>query len=1703
MSSKFQTLVRCREFAHGLLLSFGFLPAVWSGTAAANLSGAAMADYTSTPIATVESVTPLVMLTMSMDHQYWFKAYNDYTDLDNDGVVERTYDDTFEYYGYFHAERCYTFDDGTKTFSAAGVATGTNSHHCTGSLDGAWSGNFLNWATMTRMDVVRKILYGGYRSTDTSTATVLQRTHLPGDAHSFAKYYNGADIKDLTPFNSVRTDTTDGGDSDGFDDVSEGMTICNTTYQSSGSSQGATALPMMRVVSGNRQLWAANERRQCTWDNENGDNGNSNTVASSGIDADSSDPPSGAQLQTPGGSRDHIVQVKVCESTYFDSERNLENCRVYGSNLKPEGLLQRYGLNGQIHFGLITGTYQKNISGGVLRKKIGSMTDEVSTANGTFLAGAPGSPGIIKTLNAVRVWGYGYNNGTYRSDDSGGDDCTFQLTDITTEGKCASWGNPMSEVYLESLRYFALSGTRAPTSAFNADDSTYITGLTKDSWTADPLTSDNACAALNNLVFNASVSSYDDNATTGFAPLSDVITRTNVVGDGEGITGNNFFVGRSGTATNEFCSAKTVNQLGETYGLCPEAPTVRGSFHMAGMAHWARTNDIRADLEGAQTVKTFAVSLATSTPVIEIPVSATRTVRVLPAYRLRKGGNSLTEALNDPTKDGGGALVDFKIVRPHTEVSATDSAIPASGTGIFSGKFYINWEDSEQGGDYDQDMWGTLEYRLDTTVSPAQLRVTTTAVAQSTSIGQLFGFVISGSTKDGFHAYSGIQGANFTDASGVLGCNNCRALSESGGQRGAQSYTFDVSATPSADLLESPLYYAAKWGGFDDSDDDDTPNVQSEWDSRDTDGNEVAGGDGIPDNFYFVTNPGALEASLTTIFNRILERVASGTAASVLANSQLGTGALFQALYDAVKSDATAASNEVEWIGTLHALWVDANGFVREDSHTEGTRGTLDDYQTDKVVNLFFDEEDRQTKLRRFDSAKPDEFVEDGSTVANLNELETLWNARERLADLDQTTVDTQRAYDESAAAGRYVLTWIDTDTDSAVDDGEVIGFAADAIDSTNFRWLDADTETDAERLVSWTRGKDDGLDEFRKRKVDYDGDGSTVTENGFDEIMRLGDIVNSSPVAVAAPSANYDVTAFDDTYRDFRAKYRNRRQMVYVGANDGMIHAFNSGFFNIEDNAFDLSRDGEVEHPLGAEVWAYVPKNLLPQLQWAARKDYSHVYYMDLGMRAFEAKIFADDGDHPNGWGTILVAGMRFGGGTDDTGIVIDTGGDGVGPADADGDTRDDVKTKSSYVLLDVTNPEVPPRVLAEISPPNLHLTTSLPQVVGVRDADNTGENEWYLVFGTGPSDLGSASYGSGDPATRFAQLFVYDLKKLAEGADDAAPEEINGRARTFDLDEENVFIGDIAASDFNQNIKAEALYFGTVGQPSDSTTVNHGTLYRLSLGEKTVGDWAAAPFPLLTGADVDKPFTARPAITSDSLLNRWIVVGTGRFLVNADKSTDRTEAMYGIIDPNADLSLDTTSAASDADLIDVTNARVFSNGDVSLDGDTTAETTLSALEADIREAGGWRFDLANTTARPAERSLNQATLVAGGTVLTNVFTPNENLCGAEGDSQLLGFNFKTGTAYGIFGTEACSGCPDGVTESIKAPESGKSEGQASAVVVVGTGGTSAGRTTGAEGTGGAISQTSFGAITQQSFKIGGALKNGEISWREHRGEE
>ncbi|MEN9726232.1 MAG: hypothetical protein RL434_598 [Pseudomonadota bacterium] len=1706
----------------GLLLALVLSPLVIVSPAQAGPSGARMASFAASPVDVAESVPPVVMLTMSMDHQYFFKAYNDYTDLTGDGDVERTYDDSFDYYGYFHSRRCYRYDDAQGRFNPVGLATGPNTHHCTAALDDAWSGNFLNWASMTRMDVVRKILYGGYRSSDTASLTVLERAHLPSDAHAFVKYYNGDDINSLVPsgYGSIKVDGANGGNPNKVDDADEGISICNVSFASSGTSQGTNEAPaqapLMRFVRKNYQLWTANEVRQCTWRDEYGIQSNGNRPENSGINAASSDPPDTDALRTPAGARDHIARVSTCVAAFHDSADNRENCRAYGDNLKPEGLLQRYGLDGTVRFGLVTGSYQKNLSGGVLRKAAGVMSDEVSATDGTFIARTGATPGIIRTLNAVRIYGYSYAQGNYLGAD---DNCGFQQTSFT-EGTCKSWGNPVSEIYLESLRYLALSNERSPTSAFNADDSRLIPGLVQDNWSKAPLDANNYCASLSALVFNASVSSYDEDQTTFGSVNGKALTAK--VGDGEGITGGRYFIGRTASQTDEICTPKTIAGLGDALGLCPEAPTLTGSYHLAGLAHYARTTDLRPDaaFPKDQSVRTFAVSLATSTPVIEAhlgdpstatPLAPVPKVRILPAYRLRAGGNNTDESLNTPSRDGAGSMVDFKVITPHTMVAGPGSVNPApagSSTGHYYAKFWMNWEDSEQGGDFDQDSWGTYEYRVNTNVKPATVAVTTNMVS---GIGggfrQLFGFVISGTTQDGFHAYSGTQGggtdgANFTDPTGVKGCRNCQALNGTGGGRspqvGPQSHTFSVREGGAEGLLESPLYYAAKWGGFDDLDGDGTPNLQLEWDVKNTNGEFVDGGDGIPDNYFFVTNPSALEDSLTTILNAILERVSAGSAAAVLANDRKGNGAIFQATYEPSKRDFTESRNEVRWIGNLYSLWLDNAGYLREDA---GQKGRLEGYNTDPRVELFFDEITRRTRIKRYSSKNDLEFEESAFVVRELNSLQPIWSASERLADLSDESITRQRTYTAPAESGRHILTWLDTDLDGVADTNEQVPFIADSFSGNRHMWLDTDTPEAGARLVEWTRGRHQGMGEFRSRLLDYAGDGSTITAGGHPEVMRLADIIHSAPVAVAAPSEGFDFALGDSSYAKFRERYRNRRQVIYAGSNGGMIHAFNAGFHDATAKAFTLSgKNSEVAHPLGSELWAYVPRNLLPHLQWAARKDYSHVYYVDGAATAYDVKIFGSgDQDHPGGWGTILVVGMGYGGGSDENGIVVDSAKDGLAGANSDGNPQDDVRTKSAIVILDVTNPEVPPRLLAELSPPNLQYTKSTPHPVVVNGGSSSGK--WFLVMGSGPSDQASASYRSG--GSRFAEVFVYDLTRLGEGA--------GGLVRKLALPSTgtpprntDVFIGDITGVDFDFDYSSDALYFGTVGAATDDPAINQGALYRVLLNGSTDPAAWSQPFTLLSG--VNQPFSRAPTLQLDERRNRWVVAASGRFEVDADRGTKARQTLYGFLDPP----LRASRAASS--LVNVSDAVVTSSGiRLTADGQATV-VDRGTLTARILDAGGWRRDFSHGPGGPAQRGV-RGVAAENGLLLVPAYTPDTALCTAEGKSTLLGLSLATGTATaeGVFGSIPCAICedptdlempPSPMVENVLNPGTYQIQEYEGLMDLPSLVSRQAENMTG-QINGRACATSSTAAQICENARLEDAVFSGEISWRERKSDE
>lgn len=140
-------------------------------------------------------------------------------------------------------------------------------------------------------------------------------------------------------------------------------------------------------------------------------------------------------------------------------------------------------------------------------------------------------------------------------------------------------------------------------------------------------------------------------------------------------------------------------------------------------------------------------------------------------------------------------------------------------------------------------------------------------------------------------------------------------------------------------------------------------------------------------------------------------------------------------------------------------------------------------------------------------------------------------------------------------------------------------------------------------------------------------GDASKEIRNGGTYRNRpygaFGDITHASPVYVGVPHAGYpDSIEPSSAYSTFRSGKMTRQGMLYVGANDGMLHALSVG------------TDGK----LSQEEWAYIPSALISKLPALASPNYGHYFYIDATPAVGDAYIGGS-------WKTVLVGGLNGGG--------------------------------------------------------------------------------------------------------------------------------------------------------------------------------------------------------------------------------------------------------------------------------------------------------------------------------------------------------------------------------------------------------------------------------------------------------------------------
>jgi type IV pilus assembly protein PilY1 len=757
--------------------------------------------------------------------------------------------------------------------------------------------------------------------------------------------------------------------------------------------------------------------------------------------------------------------------------------------------------------------------GGVLRKKAAQLAGNTTATDNEFsedtgVFNTTVTSGVIKTIDAFRVSSasYGY---------------TASQGDVSYSGN-SDWRNPIGEIYAETLRY--ILGRAAPTSGFDSDDTWAIPGITRETTWNDPVPANLWCSKCSIILISSGPNSFDNDnidptkigETTASLTRTTLNTLTDTIGLKEfGAISNSVFYGGSNVSTQ--CSIAS-KKLSELLGKCPELPTSLGTYDVAGLAYWAHTTDQRtaAGYSGNQTISTYSVELSEGLPSLDIPIG-NKKVSLVPVCT-----NANTSRCS---------LVGV----------AVENLVTGSNGAPVSGSYLFYWEDQPWASDYDLDAVQRIQFCVGSAcgssagVNSDEIKITNTLPYWATGTGSMFmHYIISGTdttTAPYTTTYIGPQsdqavhrGGYSQHNLGVISSLNSWSWYNTILPQGtdalpanttADKYTMSKvfkAGTDTVTKVNTPLFYAAKYGSFKDTDTSHYPDTAAKWDVKNLKGEAVA--DGIPDNYFMMKNPSLLEDRLWDIFHDAVHDVASGSGVSTNSTKLETDTRIYQARF---YTDS--------WYGELKSLKL--------------SNAATSDYQTDwTTLNVTLTPASRN--ITSYSSGAGIEFVNSG------------FNAKYTSAQ-------------KTALGGN----------------------------------------TEGPKVIDWVRGND--VTGYRKR----------LTQDNGRQLM--GDIVNSTPVYAGAASQGYEsleATYGSETYADYVKNVKaTRKSVIYVGANDGMLHAIDS-------------QNGE-------ELFAYVPSMIYSALPKISAAGYgstiSHVYSVDGPITVGDAFI--------NGsWKTILVGTLGAG---------------------------------------------------------------------------------------------------------------------------------------------------------------------------------------------------------------------------------------------------------------------------------------------------------------------------------------------------------------------------------------------------------------------------------------------------------------------------
>ncbi|MDR1546095.1 MAG: hypothetical protein LBU12_05165 [Deltaproteobacteria bacterium] len=1724
----------------GWLLALALLStAALTGGEAAAVWQPAKDMYQTQPFATSTVTVPEVLLVVSKELNMFQQGYPGLEDLDGDGRVDTGFNPAVVYVGYFDVNSCYAYSgavsqglnanvfmagdkngffhrvgptvaDETEDRIRDGRPKGLKGYvvsprSATGVCDNfseavtyggqrTFSGNWLNYIATSRMDAVRKILYGGKRSVDTATETVLECSFVPPDSTIWgaetrsddtwqettplSAYY---DIRKYTPFDRPEAKKAHffgrGSDLGVGNGYFPALRVLPNADAKSFNVGGADSVGATVAVTSPRARywdWALVNR-----------------------------PLPDDRVLTPAARQTVMVynlRVKVCQNGNMSET---EGCLKYSGATpspdddvyKPTGLLQRYGGGAApMRFGLLTGGYNAGIRrrGGKLRNHVGPVlglppfpadvfVPPVNAATGQFNAG-----GLIKNLDSLRIAGR----------PTSADPATW---DGERYHNTYSWGNPLGEMLYEAVRY--LYGSTTPTYTYTDQSDVDVAGspiasLTafnylRDAWSKRlPAKPGGLCAKPALLVISDSAVNFDgDNVGSDLkgvllagvklppgvssSDVPDVFNLNAYLGaitKLEGLGGDVKYIYSSGP--NDTCMPKPLRSLAQVKGICPAAQSFEGTYSVAAAAYYAHIHYPATSgvAEGGAGTEVYAVAMSAAFPELKFVVKgddgrAAKSISVLPVNASDRVPGKILGFLNY-------LVLDWETDRRGQP---------------FHVKIKVNYSDIDEGDDWEGDGQVTYDLRLVTVGStPTNLRETTPLTIDSgdpaitgqrpfyafknppqaestndfilirpehvagllitsswavpgTGVGMAMGYTISGTPRDGTYldltmnlprAQSQLTPKGCPYVGGptlpVQGCG--RSLPNVKSQ--SRLFAFNPKAAD-VQSLKNPLWLAAKYGGFNDRNLNGAPD-DGEWEKP----------DGDPANYFQAANIAQLPKELETAFSHIARDASSGTATSAAINSVLGGGVAVQTAFWPDYHDPDDEDSQAAWVGTVYGLFIDRWGNLREDSdrngrldlasHADPTLGgdrvvTFNSvsqppspppacFAPGSAVSRCYDElGDNRLRLVPGAAGAPESVLQ----------LDSVWDAGRWLAELDPQGTELlagSRPWLTPAAKkqgqrriyfgtpgpdGRLPLL---NSTPASVAALEPFLFNDNFLEHLPVPPGSPPTKAAfVAKLIDYVQGAE--VHGWRPRAVSNPWSASPAQV-----VWRLGDVINSKPVLAGAPAFAYDTLYGDASYASFRSQKGGRRLTAYFGANDGMLHAVNLGFFgSLADGAPGYGPGPGVQHELGAEMWAYVPKSALPHLKWLADPDYLHAYYVDMKPLLADIRI--------NGtWRTILVGGLRLGG------RPIEN--------PAAGEAGEPSVVHSEVFALDVTDPETEPVLLWRHSSAKMGLSTGRPAVI-------SSEGRWYVIIPSGPTsdtvDLAKKSvvYGARSPyeghSNQKARLIVLDAATGAEIA--PKPDYLVASEPDSFFNDAYVPAADVTTKNGQWNDRV--VYFGLTVSRHPATSLDRGGVYRLRLVDDQDRPLRPEQWTLARLADVGRPVTGAVNSAYDAQGALWVVFATGRLWGHLDLTPceqvrdakacldNHDQYLFGLkedLDAKGRLTFkDLTPELGK--LVDVSGAKVYDNGAVTglkpqlgLTLAAGGSTSYAALAQAIKAPGkrGYKrlLDMGKTL-RPAGRhryELNfaQPKLVAAGRgeslAAFTTFEPSSEVgrCGHLGDSFL-----------------------------------------------------------------------------------------------------